>query len=227
MTQIRTVLYDLDGTLVDNFGAIHLAISHTGDQLGLRPPSYETAVGAVGGGVRVTLGRLFGEAHADAAYEIFQAYFPKVALFKLEALPGAMWLLKNLHGRGLRQAVLTNKEGRNARRICEHLKMDTWLDRIVGSLDTDWIKPDARLTNRVLAAIDDRADPASAVYIGDSPYDAATAANVGMAGYLVSTGSHSAAALAEEASGASGIYPDLYALAEDVFGLEAPAYMKA
>ncbi len=216
---IRTVLYDLDGTLVDNFAAIHLGMAEIARRLELPAPALAKVKAAVGGGVARTIGRLFGEPHQEAGYTIFQEHFPKVALEGLHVYAGVEWLLRELHGQGLRQAVLTNKEGHNARRIIAHLGLDRYLEAVQGTLDVGAArKPELAFTRPLLERLE--AEPATTILIGDSPFDAETGTNANIPVHLVTTGSHSAEQLAD--TGAAGIYPNFHELGTAVFGLPTP-----
>ena len=66
---------------------------------------------------------------------------------------------------------------------------------MVGANDTEWKKPDYRVTRRTLDEFGAKVE--STIYVGDSPYDYETARAVGMKAYLVSTGTHSFEELSE------------------------------
>ena len=57
MLPFRTVLFDLDGTLVDAFTTIHRAYCHTLPQFGYPAPTAEQVRRAVGGGLENAMGR--------------------------------------------------------------------------------------------------------------------------------------------------------------------------
>ena len=49
----RAILFDLDGTLIDQFTAIHRAFSKTLSKMGFREPSYDEVRRAVGGDLKL------------------------------------------------------------------------------------------------------------------------------------------------------------------------------
>lgn len=214
--RFRTVLFDLDGTLLNHLPAIHRCYVHTLPQLGLPAPTVEQVRHAIGGGLENGMRRFVGEADLPRALVLFRTYWDQTMLDGVELMPGARQLLRALHAGGVTLAVLTNKHGPSSRRICRHLGIDGLLQGVFGAGDTPWLKPDPQLTAHALATL--RADAATACLVGDSPFDAETARRGGIAGIFVATGTHSAAEL--RAAGASRIYPDLSALARDAFGLE-------
>jgi phosphoglycolate phosphatase len=200
-----TFLFDLDGTLIDHFGAIHRAHTHTMTQLGLPPPTMEQVHRAVGGGVEVAVERLVGRERLAAAMPIYRAFWEKTMLEGVELMPGARALLAALHARGAKLGVFTNKLGTSSRLVCDHLGITPLLGAIVGAKDTPWLKPEREFAAHVLAQLG--AAPATALLVGDSPYDVQAAHNGGFTCWCVTTGTHTAAEL--HAAGADRVFPDL------------------
>ena len=58
--KIRAILFDLDGTLIDQFEAIHRAFSKTLITMGFPSPSFEKVKRAVGGASDTTMVKLIG-----------------------------------------------------------------------------------------------------------------------------------------------------------------------
>ena len=214
--RFHTVLFDLDGTLIDHLPAIHRCYAHTLPQLGLPTPGREEVRRAIGGGLENAMRHFVSEADLPRALEIFRAYWDKTMLDGVSLMPGASELLRALHAQGASAAVLTNKHGPSSRRVCDHLGIRPLLRGVFGAQDTPWLKPDPRLTTHVLTTLG--ADPSTACLVGDSPFDADTAQRGGIHGFLVATGTHAAGDL--RAAGAEQVYPDLSALARGAFGLE-------
>lgn len=218
---MQTILFDLDGTLVDHFTTITNSINHTEHTLGLPKTSAEKVRATVGGGIRLTLTRLLGAENAEAAYPIFQEHFEANLYDGVFALPGAAWLLEQLHNHGDYQlGVFTNKHGPHSRAIMEHLGLDKWVKVNVGTNDTAHRKPDPLFTMHILDLME--ATSEETIMIGDSPFDYAAAESGCLRCYLVTTGSHNEKQLSEETA-ANGIYKDLYELGEALFGLTPPS----
>ena len=203
--RFRTVLFDLDGTLIDHFAAIHRCHAYAMRRLGLREPTLAEVRAAVGGGLDEAIARLAGAENVAAVLPLFLAHWNATNLDDVTLLPGARELLAALNAAGARCAVLTNKRGPAARQACTHLGLDPLLAGVFGANDTPWIKPDARFAAHVLAAVGGAA--ATTALVGDSPYDLAAAQSAGLAFYGVTTGTHSAAEL--RAAGAEDVFADL------------------
>jgi len=207
-----TVLFDLDGTLIDHFKAIHRCHAHTMQQLGLPAPSMNQVRAAVGGGVELAVERLVGPKLKAAALAIYRPYWDATMLEDVELLPGARELLVLLRSRGIRTAVFTNKHGPSSRLTCAHLGLADLLDGNFGATDTPWLKPDPQFTHHVLAALGSQA--AGTLLVGDSPFDVATARNSGLGFIGVTTGTHTAAEL--QAAGAERVCADLQEVGREI-----------
>jgi phosphoglycolate phosphatase-like HAD superfamily hydrolase len=215
LMRFRTVLFDLDGTLLDHLPAIHRCYAHTLPQLGRPAPTVDQVRRAIGGGLENAMRCFVSEAELPRALALYRAYWDKTLLDGVELMPGARELLRALRAAGITLAVLTNKHGHSSRRVCQHLGIAQLLEGVFGAGDTPWLKPDPQLTAHALATL--RADAATACLVGDSPFDAETARRGGIQGFFVATGTHSAEEL--RAAGAGPVFPNLSALARDAFAL--------
>lgn len=206
----RTVLLDLDGTLVDAFTTIHRCYAHTLPQFGRPVPTMVEVRAAVGGGLANAMGHFLPPELVPAALKVHLTYSQKILLEDVKLLPGALELVRTLHGRGITPAVYTNKQGDSSRRICTHLGLSPFLAGIYGAGDTPWLKPQPEFAAHVLAALN--AGAVSTLLIGDSPFDVAAAHNGGFTCWCVTTGTHTAEQLA--AARANRVFPDLLVLDE-------------
>lgn len=218
---MQTVLFDLDGTLINHFSAIQRSIAYAQETMGLEPSDYETVRRTVGGGIRLTLTRLIGADNVDTALPLFEKHFETIMLDDVEVLPGVPWLLESLAAKGYQLGVFTNKIGDHSRALTKHLGLDRWLRATVGTVDTAYRKPDPEFTMHMLEVMDASSD--ETILIGDSPFDYAAAEGGCLSAcYLVATGSHSVAQLEEETA-ANGVYANMFEVGEAVFNLQRPA----
>jgi phosphoglycolate phosphatase len=170
-----TVL-DLDGTLVDSFADLSGSVNHALRAVGLPERPLAEIRGFIGEGARLLLERAVQpnldrlEPALAAWWEHYDVHCTdRTALF-----PGFDALLGR-SGRVL--AVHTNKPGRLARKILDHLGVGPRLAAVVGG-DEAPRKPDPRGTLDLVARLGGR--PEDAVFIGDSLIDARTAAAAGI-----------------------------------------------
>lgn len=211
---IDTVLFDLDGTLIDNFTAIHRCYEAVAIELGLPPKTYDDVLNAVGGSIVVTLGKLVPPEKTEAAVELYRQKFPSMMYEGLAVYPGVDDALVRLKARGYRLAVYTNKGAHNSRELLAHVNLLGRFDRVFGTVEVPWRKPDPEFTAHVLREL--KSDAARTVMIGDSTFDIATARNGGLrAVHCVTTGSHDAHGLRE----ADSVHADMSSLVRAVFGV--------
>jgi phosphoglycolate phosphatase-like HAD superfamily hydrolase len=203
--QFRTFLFDLDGTLIEHLPAIHRAYAHTLPKLGLPAPTYAQVKGAIGGGLENAMRKFIPVERIPEALAIYRPYWDATMLDGVEAMPGALALLADLHARGAQLAVFTNKLGTSSRLICDHLGFSPYLSLTLGAQDTPWLKPDPAFTAHALTQL--KADAATTLLVGDSPFDVQAAINAGFPCWAVTTGTHTAEQL--QAAHATRIFSGL------------------
>lgn len=213
--RFRTVLFDLDGTLMDHLPAIHRSYVHTLPQLGLPAPAYEQVKRAIGGGIENAMLKFVPESRLGEALSIYRPFWDAHMLSGAEPMPGALTLLEKLHARGVVCAVLTNKHGPSARAVCAHLGFTPYLLQVFGAKDTPWLKPAPEFTAHALKTLG--VDAATTCLVGDSPWDVQAARNAGFPCFAVTTGTHTAEEL--RAAGANAIYDNLATLGAAEFSI--------
>ncbi len=215
----RTVLFDLDGTLIDHFNVIFRCYEYALEKLGCAVPGREVLRATVGRSMEVTMSHFVDESGHPEAVRLFRDHFARIFLEDITVYPGVEWILHGLRGQGRKLAVFTNKQGEGSRRIIRHLGLDAHLDAVIGALDTPHHKPAAAFSRYALEKLETPAD--RACLVGDSVHDVEAARNGGFPCFGVTTGTHSHEALLQ--AGAGGVFSDLYALGHEVFGLDPAA----
>jgi HAD superfamily hydrolase (TIGR01509 family) len=205
----RAFLFDLDGTLIDHFAAIHRAYVHTLGRMGLPAPTAGQVRAAVGGGLEKAALNFVPRERLPEALAIYREYWDRTLLDDVRLMAGARELLEALRARGARTAVVSNKLGGSSRRICAHLQLTPLLDAVIGAGDTPWLKPAPEFSRHVLEVLGVRAD--AALLVGDSPYDVSAAEAGGFPAWCVTTGTHAREQL--QAAGAARVFADLVELA--------------
>lgn len=207
--RFQTVLFDLDGTLMDHLKAIHRTYCHTLPQLGLPAPSEDQVRRAIGGGLENAMSKLVPAEKMQQGLAIFRAFWDQTMLEGAELMPGSRELLEWLNSQACVCAVFSNKHGPSGRRLMEHLGVAHLLRGTYGAKDTPWLKPQAEYAAHVMEDLG--ASPAATLMIGDSPFDVQAARNGGFAAcWCVTTGTHSREEL--EQAGACRIFPDMFAI---------------
>jgi phosphoglycolate phosphatase len=190
--QIKLIVFDLDGTLIDSArdlcNSVNAALEHMG-----RPHLDDHIIASfVGNGAPTLVRRSLAvengvspdEIHDEelaTAYHFFLAHYREHKLDFTYAYPGVLEAIPVLrsgpNGEQRKLAVLTNKPVRPARAICDGLGMGDFFFRVYGGDSFPLKKPDPM----GLRALMDEAGaaPDQTLMIGDSMVDVLTARNAG------------------------------------------------
>ncbi|MCU0229812.1 MAG: HAD-IA family hydrolase [Acidobacteria bacterium] len=198
MSPCRAVLFDLDGTLVDAFGAVTEALNAARAACGLPAQPLAVVRRQVGWGLTDLLARNVGPDEIEEARRRFESHYAAHHLERTHLLPGAAAAVRELARRGLRLGVASNKPPAFSREILERLGLAPQFDAILGPGPDLPPKPDPAMLKRACALLG--VAPAEALYVGDMPLDVETAARAGMPHLLVPTG----AVPADELAGVPG-----------------------
>jgi len=183
--RFETVLFDLDGTVVDS-GAIILASMRyaTREVLG-RHYSDEELLQTVGGPGLEAQMRALAPDSVDQLVDVYRAHNEPLH-DELEACAGMEDVLVRLHEEGRRFGVVTAKRRATAELAFAHVPLGHLFETIVGGDETERHKPDPEPL--LLGAGRLGADPAATAYVGDSPFDVRAAKAAGMFAVAVTWG---------------------------------------
>jgi phosphoglycolate phosphatase len=180
-----TIVFDLDGTLVDTAPDLAAAANHVFGLIGLAPVSPAELHPMIGRGSRAMIEeglRLHGVAKTpDEVSRLHQLFFPyyadNIAVLSrpFEGIPA---LLDTLLQAGARLAVCTNKLEGLSRSLLRQLALHERFAAIAGRDTFDVFKPAPGHLTRTIAMAGGR--PERAVMVGDSEVDIATAAAAGL-----------------------------------------------
>ncbi len=206
----RTLLLDLDGTLVDTVPDIAAALNRLMRSRGLTPFTRPETALMIGDGVAVLVRRAFaargGEPDSEAMADFNQDYGAHVAEAS-QPFPGMPEFLRAAAAAGWIMAVCTNKTEAAARALLASLGMLPTMRAIGGGDSFPARKPDpAHLLATLRAA---GGEPARAVMVGDHANDVAAARGAGVKSVFVTWGYGPIAM----AAGADAIVPDPPSLA--------------
>jgi len=183
---LRALLFDLDGTLIDTAPEIALALNHTLAWL-KRPPADPAQVRAwIGDGARALLDKALGEPSSDGAWSHFSYEYAAACGQASQLYPGTRAMLERLQARGLKLAVLTNKEARFAHKLLALHDITASFDLLVAGDSLPIKKPDPGVVRHALEALQVHADEAA--FVGDSVTDVRTARAAGVRAWVVTHG---------------------------------------
>ncbi len=179
---IRTVLFDLDGTLADTGPDLAFALNETLQAFNKAPLPYEVIRPVVshGGMALVRLG--FEMEPEDPAFEprrqhLLQVYRDNIARHTT-LFPGMAELLDTLEGRGMNWGVVTNKPAWLTDPLMTALQLDGRAATVVSGDTLPERKPHP--APMLLACQQAGSDAAHCLYVGDAERDIVAGRNAGM-----------------------------------------------
>ena len=191
MSRWQPIVFDLDGTLVDSAPDLHAAANRMLAELGRPPLSLRQVTSFVGNGVPKLVERCLeatGGADGQLAGAVarFRRHYDAAPAELTRPYPNVLATARALRQSGCRLGVCTNKPEAPARKLLALLGMDALFDAVVGGDTLSVQKPDPAPLRQAIGALGGA--PGSALYVGDSEIDAATAANAGVAFALFTRG---------------------------------------
>lgn len=192
-SRFDTVIYDLDGTLIDSAKDMQVAVSRVLADHGLPPVSEDDVRIFMGQGSKVTMNKAFAkygktldDETLSAVTAEFVRYYEADPVGHTTAFAGVPEVVRGFDKLGLKQGVCTNKFERPSRMILEHLKLMPPIAALAGADTFPVRKPDPR---HILMLIERMGrTPGKAVMIGDSIHDVEAAHAAGLPAVLVSWG---------------------------------------
>lgn len=200
----RTVIFDLDGTLLNSIGDLAAAANYVCRQNRWPEHTEEEIMGMVGHGIP-NLVRQFSPADARSTLMVlnttsqFNQYYGCHNMELTRPYEGMAELLQQLKAAGAQLAVCSNKADNFSRAIVEHYYPGVF-DLVRGNLNGMPVKPDPTVVREIMRDLD--ASYLSAMMVGDSSVDIQTGHNAGIKACGVTWGFRSRESLAEAAADA-------------------------
>ena len=191
MTQIYTILFDLDGTLVDTAPDLMDAHNHVMKKFGHKEKKLSDIKSLAGKGAWVMMQRAFRQEIKDEKIkkemmkEFIDFYSQNIDRGS-KPINGVMEFLKWAKDKNISMAVCTNKQERLAVDLLKKLRMYEYFEYVAGSDTFPFNKPDPRHLTDVVEII--QGDLKKTIMVGDSEVDGMSAENAKIPFVLVKDG---------------------------------------
>ena len=198
MTQKFTVLFDLDGTLIDTAPDLMNAHNHVMQKFGYETKSTDEIRNLVGKGAASMIGRsLWNQARKELKkiddekikskmVDEFIDYYGKNIAVESKLLPGVLEFLKWCKKNNISMAVCTNKTEHLAVNLLKKINVYDYFEYVAGYNTFDFCKPDPRHLTNVIEII--QGELKKSIMIGDSETDSESAKAAGLPFILVEDG---------------------------------------
>ena len=195
MTNYRTYIFDLDGTLLDTLGDLAASVNYALRQNGLPEHTVDDVRRFVGNGVRKLMERAVPDGAAnpqfETAYATFREHYMQHALDTTRPYDGIPEVLHAFKARGCQLAVVSNKMMAATQELVAHFFPE--IEVAIGEHEAEGIrkKPAPDTVREALRRLNTQHSTLktqhsklntenSAVYVGDSDVDIETARNSGL-----------------------------------------------
>ena len=191
-SEVRALIFDLDGTLIDSKLDLALAVNATLAELGRESLPHEQIFSYVGQGAPSLISRALGPGASEQdcllGLEFFIKYYSAHKLDNTALYPGVLETLDAL--KGMPMAVYTNKPVRVSRSIIHDLGVAGYFRAVYGGNSFERKKPDPMGVETILREFGAAAE--QVMIVGDSDVDVQTARNSGtwICGVTYGFGSH-------------------------------------
>ena len=198
MKQKFTILFDLDGTLVDTAPDLMHAHNHVMKKFGYPTKSTEQIRNLVGQGAGAMLGRsIWGQAKKEFSkvndekvkkemVSEFVDFYGKNIINESTLINGVKEFLKWCKEQNISMAVCTNKQEHLSNDLLKKIGIYDFFEYVAGSNTFDYCKPDPRHLTSVIEILD--GDIKKTIMIGDSETDANAAKAAGLPVILLEDG---------------------------------------
>ena len=182
MKQKFTILFDLDGTLVDTAPDLMLAHNYVMKKFGYPTKSTEEIRNLVGKGAGAMIGRsIWGQAKKEFSkvndekikkemVREFVDFYGKNIIKESTLIDGVKEFLKWCKEQNISMAVCTNKQEHLSNDLLKKIGIYNYFEYVAGSDTFDYCKPDPRHLTSVVEILD--GDLKKTIMIGDSETDA-------------------------------------------------------
>ena len=182
MKQKFTILFDLDGTLVDTAPDLMMAHNHVMKKFGYPTKSTEDIRNLVGKGAGALIGRsIWGQAKKefskvldekikDEMVKEFVSFYGKNIVNESTLVTGVKEFLIWCKEQNISMAVCTNKQEHLSNDLLKKIGIYDFFEYVAGSDTFDYCKPDPRHLTNVVEILD--GDVKKTIMIGDSETDA-------------------------------------------------------
>ena len=189
----HTIVFDLDGTLVDTARDLANSTAHALSLIGVPPPKFESLRPYVSTGARGMIEFSLREANrglpkedVDSLLDRFLTHYDAHIAVDSKPYPDVIKVLDQLKLDGVRLAVCTNKREKLARKLLRELDMLKYFNAVTGRDTLPVHKPDpGHLIGTVILA---DGDLSRAIMVGDSETDIMTARSASIPVIAVSFG---------------------------------------
>lgn len=177
----RTVIFDLDGTLLDTLDDLTTSVNFALTSFSLPVRTKEEVRAFVGNGIAKLIKRAIGYDHPrfEEIFQTFREHYGVHCKDKTKEYDGITPMLKELKARGVQTAVVSNKADFAVKTLAAEY-FPALLQEAVGENESAGIAKKPAPDSLLAVMKNLNAEKGATVYVGDSEVDIQTAENAGV-----------------------------------------------
>jgi phosphoglycolate phosphatase len=187
--KFKTVIFDLDGTLIDSYVAIQESLNYVLEHFGQPKVDLATTKKMVGRGLENLMVQAVGEDRKEQAIALFRKSYDETVMRGTFLLPEVKDTIRELYEKGIKMAVASNKPSIYSRTILENFGLNPYFEACYGPDVVKQTKPHPAMLEGLMKELN--ADKKETLYVGDMVIDVETARNAGVPVALIATGGNS------------------------------------
>ena len=180
MKNVKTIFFDMDGTLIQSEFGIYDSILYALDQFGYQLEDRSILRKFIGPPLYNSFNEFLGFAPEDAerAVALYRDYYSNTGIYQAPLYDGVREMLKTLQQAGFQLACVTSKPDMFAKRVLEHHKITQCFEILAAPAPEDHNADKAPLLRKAMAELG--IEPAQVVMVGDRYYDIEGANDAGV-----------------------------------------------
>jgi HAD superfamily hydrolase (TIGR01549 family) len=187
MKNIRLVIFDLDGTLINAYRAIHKSLNFTMARLGYPCQVISVVRRAVGWGDKNLLRPFVDKKDLAVALGIYRKHHEKSLVKYSRAFSGVKKLLSFLKSKRYKLAVASNRPTKFSLILLDHLGLNKYFDYVLCADKLKKGKPDPQILRKIMKNFS--LSRKQTLYVGDMAIDAQAGKRAAIKTVVVTTGS--------------------------------------
>ena len=181
MSRFESVLFDLDGTLVDSRAGVIDSLRHAVSAAGGEVPAPEAMQWCVGPPLRSVLQSLLNTQepeHLEKAYRVYVDHYAREGLPQARVYAGVPQMLERLYQSDLRLYLVSSKLTLIAQQMLRFVELDAFFDSVMGASPDGGFEQKTQSTAMLIRR--ETLSSRSTAMVGDRDFDIAAARHNGL-----------------------------------------------
>ena len=179
---IKLIIFDFDGTIMDTRKTIVIAKQETMRQMGLAVADEQTCAETIGLSAKIGFKNIYPEL-TDEMLDLCVRNYKKIFDDTKEKIPPTLFAdmadtLRKLNDRGIVCTIATSRNGKSLREFLDKMNITNLFSYLLAAEDTTLLKPDAEPVIKTLKDLSYSAE--QTMVVGDMPVDILMGKNAGV-----------------------------------------------